>query len=85
MIYVLTRVTERHDGYDPFDNVPIGAYASMKEVQTRLDRISAANWQYPMKKINNTLWSIGPEEDDPGFFGQKKRWFAVYQVPGGKP
>ena len=77
-MYVLTKVTERRE-YEPTDNRPIGVYADMEAVETRLARIAAANPQYPLRKTGATSWEIGPDEDQ-GFFGHSKVWLHLYEV-----
>lgn len=66
---------------NPGDVVVVGIYSTMEQVEARIARIAKANPQYEMIPYGNSMWRLGPDEDeDEGFFGNKPIIFALRKV-----
>jgi hypothetical protein len=76
-VLVLTRF---YEGSEDAEDVGIhGVYASRNGLEARLEAIRQANPQYPLVKIADNFWSIGPEEDE-GFFGNHKVYLRCIEA-----
>lgn len=80
--YVLMRWMDRYrEPAHPDEVVVVGIYPDMAAVEERVGRLARANPQYPLVKLGETMWRIGPDEDE-GFFGNRAVWIAARQPKG---
>lgn len=56
----------------------LGVYDDRAELDQRVERIAAANRQYPLRQRGPDAWVIGPDEDE-GFFGNRP--VLLFAVP----
>ena len=60
--------------------VPHCICESWDGVERVIANIERHNSQYPMRRVGELAWRIGPEEDE-GFFGHKPMLFQAFRVP----
>lgn len=71
-VWVLMKRTDEAEGTDKVHAI----YETRDACFARAERILARNSQYPSRRINETTWRLGPEEDE-GFFGAKPLWISI--------
>jgi hypothetical protein len=63
------------------DEQPFAVYDDWNALLRRLDRIAAANPQYPLRTTGSSSWAIGPEDEEEGFFGNRRVHLRAVETP----
>lgn len=77
-IWVLLKWSERPE-FSPGDVVVHSVHDSYAALEAKLERIASKNAMYPLTKIGQSLWRIGPEEDQ-GFFGHRPVYLRAWEA-----
>jgi hypothetical protein len=79
-VFVLLRQFEPRDtDSEPPEVRVLAVYESLEGLEARVDRIAKANAVYPLQRLSELRWRIGPEEDE-GFFGNRPVEFWAVKI-----